>query len=73
MSGMQGQSTLSNAEKVTELRRHIHDLSGCLEQMNDTERVFVERMTEQLESYGDRVALSNKQLFWLRDLSLKYA
>ena len=69
---LQGESTLSHAEKITEFRKHIHDLSDHLEEMTPTERGFVERMTEQLESWGDNTSISNKQLFWLRDLSLKY-
>jgi hypothetical protein len=69
---LQGQSTLSDAEKITEVRKHIHYLQDHLEQMNGVERGFVERMTEQLESWGDNTRISNKQLFWLRDLSLKY-
>lgn len=69
---LQGESTLNHAEKITEFRKHIHNLSEHLEEMTPTERGFVERMTEQLESWGDNTSISNKQLFWLRDLSLKY-
>ncbi len=69
---LQGESTLNHAEKITEFRKHIHNLSDHLEEMTPTERGFVERMTEQLESWGDNTSISNKQLFWLRDLSLKY-
>ena len=47
-------------------------LQDFLEQMAGHEKAFVVRMTEQLESYGERTVISNKQLFWLRDLSLKY-
>jgi hypothetical protein len=72
MSGLQGQSTLSAAEKVTEVRKHVDYLQDFLEQMAGHERAFVVRVTEQLESYGERMVISNKQLFWLRDLSLKY-
>lgn len=69
---LQGESTLSDAEKVTEMRKHLDYLQDHLERMNDVERGFVEKMIEQLERFNDRVRISNRQLFWLRDLSLKY-
>lgn len=69
---LQGESTLSDAEKVTEMRKHIDYLCDLTERMNGTERDFVLKMVDQLERYSDHVRISNKQLFWLRDLSLKY-
>jgi hypothetical protein len=69
---LQGESTLTDAEKVTEMRRHLNYLVDFLEQMSYPERDFVQKMIGLLEQYEDRTRISNKQLFWLRDLSLKY-
>jgi hypothetical protein len=62
---LQGQSTLTDEEKVTEAERHVNALQDSFEQMTQGERTFVEQ-------YGTKTVISNKQLFWLRDLVTKY-
>jgi hypothetical protein len=69
---LQGESTLTDAEKVTEAIRHIGYLLDFTERMMDNERKFIEDLSERLDRYGPKTQISNKQLFWLRDLSLKY-
>jgi hypothetical protein len=69
---LQGESTLTDAEKVTEMRKHLEYLSDHLERMSHVERGFIQNKIEQLERYGDHLRVSNKELFWTRDLILKY-
>jgi len=70
--GLQGQSTLTAAEKTTEAKRHVDYLEDRLEQMQDHERRFVESLMQSFERFGSKTFISTKQLFWLRDLNLKY-
>lgn len=70
--GLQGESTLGEDEKKTEARRHVEHLKDLLERMDDRERKFVSDMADRFEEYGDRTFVSNKVLFWLRDLATKY-
>lgn len=72
MGGLQGESTLTNAEKVTEAKKLIGYLEDHFEEMQPGERQFVQQMAERLETWGDTMAIMNKQLFWLRDLYEKY-
>lgn len=70
--GLQGQSTLTDAEKHIEIEKHLSYLMAFLERMTDEERKFVKHQSERLRYFGDRTQFSNNQLFWLRDLVLKY-
>ena len=67
-----GQSTLTDDEKRTEAKKHLTYLSDFLESMNQTERNFVERKLQAFEDYDDKTRVSNSELFWLRDLVVKY-
>lgn len=69
---LQGQSTLTDAEKHTECVKHVNYLLDFTEQMTDKERKFVEDLSDRMDRYGMKTQISNKQLFWLRDLVLKY-
>jgi hypothetical protein len=69
---LQGQSTLTDEEKVTEAERHVNALQDSFEQMTQGERTFVEQLAENFQRYGTKTVISNKQLFWLRDLVTKY-
>ena len=70
--GLQGQSTLTAAEKTTEAKRHVDYLEDRLEQMQDHERKFITDLIELFERFGSKTFISNKQLWWLRDLNVKY-
>ena len=70
--GLQGESTLSDVEKYTECVKHLAHLEDYFEEMTQVERTFVEQMSERIERFGPKVSISNKQLFWLRDLNSKY-
>lgn len=72
MSGLQGQSTLTDAEKYTECVRHVNYLLDFVERMMDNERKFVENLSDRMDRFGGKTEISNKQLFWLRDLTIKY-
>lgn len=72
MSGLQGQSTLSSDEKVTEAKRHVAYLAAHYAEMDDKECKFVKDIAENLQRYGAKTVISNKVLFWLRDLNAKY-
>ncbi len=72
MSGLQGESTLSDDEKRSEAQRHVTYLRQLTGLMAEYERKFVERLANDFDTYGNRVNISNKQLFWLRDLVVKY-
>lgn len=69
---LQGQTTLSDDEKRTEAKKHVDYLTDFLEQMLPHERSFITRLSDNFESFGNRTNISNKQLFWLRDLIIKY-
>ena len=68
---LQGQSTLTDDEKRTEAKRHVYFLMEHRAQMTDEERKFVEKMYDSFERFGAKTFVSNKQLFWLRDLNTK--
>ena len=72
MSGLQGQSTLSHDEKVTEAKRHTAYLRPHYSEMDSKECNFVKDVADNLQRYGAKTAISNKVLFWLRDLTMKY-
>ena len=69
---LQGQTTLTDDEKRTEAKKHVDYLQDFFEQMQQNERTFVEQLSERFDRFGDKTQISNKQLFWLRDLVLKY-
>jgi hypothetical protein len=69
---LQGESTLTNDEKVTEAKKHVRYLADWLASMTEKERGFVVGLDEALTRYGSKTAISNKVLFWLRDLVTKY-
>jgi hypothetical protein len=72
MPRLQGQTTLTEEEKYTEAKRHVDYLQDFLEQMTTTERDFVERKADAMQRFGTKTMVSNRELFWLRDLALKY-
>jgi hypothetical protein len=72
MSGLQGKTTLTDAEKVTEARKHIEALKPLVHKMNGNEADFITKLAKRFEEYGDRTYISNKQLFFLRDLRADY-
>jgi hypothetical protein len=72
MSGLQGQSTLTDDEKVTETKRHVAALAKSFSEMTDKERDFVQGIADNLQRYGAKTVISNKVLFWLRDIAMKY-
>ena len=72
MSGLQGQSTLTDDEKVTEAKRHVAALAKSFSEMTDKERDFVQGIADNLQRYGAKTVISNKVLFWLRDLNMRY-
>jgi len=69
---LQGQTTLTDDEKITEAKRHVKYLKFHLTEMMDAERDFVQNTDDALLRYGAKAIISNKVLFWLRDLVLKY-
>jgi hypothetical protein len=70
---LQGQSTLTNDEKVTEAKKHVrYLLDNWRDSMDTEERVFVINIDDNLTRYGSKTAISTRQLFWLRDLVTKY-
>lgn len=72
MSGLQGRTTLTDAEKVTEARKHVEALKPLVGKMNPNQADFIGRVTKKFEQYGDRAFISNKELFFLRDLRMEY-
>jgi hypothetical protein len=70
---LQGQSTLSNDEKVTEAKKHVrYLLDNQRKAMDAKEHGFVLGIDENLTRYGSKTVISNRVLFWLRDLVTKY-
>jgi hypothetical protein len=68
---LKGQSTLTEAEKVTETVKHLQALVPHTEQMNQQERDFVLRLASYVR-LNTPFTVTNPQLFWLRDLRMKY-
>lgn len=69
---LQGRTTLTDAEKVTEARKHIEALKPLVGKMNANEADFIGKVAKKFEQYGDRAFISNKELFFLRDLRAEY-
>jgi len=69
---LQGQSTLTEAEKVTEARKHVEVLKQHLAAMAPNEQQFITKLVGNFEKYGERTYISNKQLFWLRDIRMNF-
>jgi hypothetical protein len=66
--------TLSNKDMAEEANRLVNDLEDSFERMAQGERTFVEQLAERFDRYGWlNVTISEKQLNWLKDLSVKYA
>lgn len=69
---LQGQTTLTDAEKVTEARKHVEALIDHVAAMAPNEAKFITDLAERFEKYGERTLISNRQLFWLRDLRMNF-
>lgn len=69
---MQGETTLTDAEKVTEARNHVEVLMDHIAAMAPNEADFISKLAHRFEQYGDRTFISNKQLFWLRDIRMNF-
>jgi len=67
---LQGQTTLTDAEKVTEARKHVEALKNHVKAMAPNEAQFITKLAENFQKYGERTYISNKQLFWLRDIRM---
>lgn len=67
---LQGQTTLTDAEKVTEARKHVEVLIDHVAAMAPNEADFITKLAANFEKYGERTYISNKQLFWLRDIRM---
>lgn len=65
---LQGESTLSDAEKITEARGRVERLRPRLAELAPNEARFVTEFAERFARYGERTFVSNRQLFWLRDI-----
>lgn len=48
------------------------ELTDRVEEMQDYERKFIEDLSSAFEKYAEKAFVSEKQLFWLRDLKEKY-
>jgi len=69
---LQGECTLTQEEKATEAARLVKGLIGKIGEMNDEESIFVTKLDVAFRRFGTATAISTRQLFWLRDLNLKY-
>jgi hypothetical protein len=67
-----GQSTLTLEERITEAKRHIATLKPHFAEMTDKDLAFVQSIDDSLLRYGAKASISPNQIFWLRDLILKY-
>ncbi len=71
MSGLQGESTLTADEKLSEAKKHVTYLAQLTGLMSDYEKKFIVRLSGDFDNNRVTV-ITNKQLFWLRDLVVKY-
>jgi hypothetical protein len=62
----------SKAALIAEVEQLVKSLSDHLEEMEPHERRFVEQTDSRLSDFGAEVTITPKQLFWLRDLNIKY-
>jgi len=64
MSGLQGESTLTNDEKRSEALKHVTYLRQLLGLMADYERKFVTRLAQDFDILDiNNITITNKQLF----------
>jgi hypothetical protein len=69
---LQGETTLTDAEKVTEARKHVEALVDHVGAMAPNEAKFISDLEEKFERYGDKTFISTQQLFWLRDIRMNF-
>lgn len=72
MSRLQGQSTLSGAEKVTEAKKYLAVLKGAIGEMTLQEIDLITTLEKRVERFGNRTMITNRELSWLRDINAKY-
>ena len=60
------------SEHVEEVQALLSLLDNTNCDYNEKEEGFVEGLRERLEQYGSNTYVSDKQLFWLRDIKGKY-
>ena len=66
---LQGQSTLTDAEKVTEARKLVESLEKQLGKLAPNEQRLVQSLSDNFRRYGAKTMVSNAQIFWLRDIN----
>jgi hypothetical protein len=66
---LQGESTLSDDEKRTEAKRHIDLLQDHFEELAPNEQGFIRDLADRFDRFEERTFISNRQLFWLRDIA----
>jgi hypothetical protein len=72
MTPLEGQSTLSLDEKISEARVHLAALLPLAEEMNERDKNFVLRLATYFQMGARPSNLQTSELFWLRDLRLRY-
>jgi hypothetical protein len=66
---LQGHTTLTNDEKVSEARKHVEYLMEHFTELAPNEQCMVKNLSDNFQRYGAKTMISNKQLFWLRDIN----
>lgn len=65
---------MSTPERCREEARKLLDLlEGYDNLMNSKDLGFYEGMVEAFDEYGDRTRVTDRQVWWLRDLKDRYA
>jgi hypothetical protein len=72
MSGLQGKTTLTDDEKYTEARAHVEALKPHIKAMAPNEAALITSLSSNFQQYGTKTRISNKQLFWLRDIRMHF-
>jgi len=59
--------------KVEEALDLIEMIMPCIEELTSKEHGFVSDIWDRLERFQEKTSISDKQLFWLRDIKSRYA
>lgn len=65
-------STTKKEERVVEVGKLLDLIEEHMAELSSVELSFVESMGSRLDDFGEKTDVSDKQLFWLRDIKDKY-
>jgi hypothetical protein len=55
-------------ERAAECKTLVEEISNFSEELNPTEKTFIESMSERFDKYGVQTFISDKQYSWIQQL-----